>query len=296
MALAANALTDYATVAAELGLGGATDQALIERLIGAASGALDRFCERGLAYQVGIVEPAPMYGSPKLLLQRTPLVAVGQVLIDGAALAGTDYDLATYGDREQGYIWRDAGWQWSALLRAGRFVANLTADQSPQTEKKRATVNYAGGFITPPQAYSVSAWPGAFAAIPVGTLCLGNGAGALAQVWVASPVDPLQALTTGAAQPTWTASPAVGATIADANVSWAYLGTAGAAGARGTAVSLPPELEEACIITAKAFYRERRDNPNVKSESMLGVSMSYDRSGGLPQQAMDLASHYRRTV
>src|SRR5437868_4896076 len=93
MSLAASALTDYATVAAGLGLTGGADQALIERLVNVASGALERYCNRPLAYLAGIAEPVRMQGGPRLLVTRTPVIALGQVTVDGAALDGADYYL-----------------------------------------------------------------------------------------------------------------------------------------------------------------------------------------------------------
>jgi len=306
MSLADNALTDYATVAADVGLSGGADQLLVERLINFASGALKRYCNRPLAYLAGIAEPLRMEGGPRLLVTRTPVLALGQITVDDGVLDATDYYLE---DAFAGFIWRDAGWPWSALMRAGRTELNFTQDQEPLSEKTRTTVAYAGGYITSPQAYGASVWPAAGKTVAVGTLM--KPASQPTQLWVATPVDPKQPMVTGSVEPSWPASPNAarlakqalvgGETETDGNVLWTYLGSCGAAGAPGTAVldsgaGVPPDLEQACILTVKAHYRERADNPNVKSESLLGASITYDRTKLLPPQAMSLADQFRRTV
>lgn len=282
MALNSNALTDYATVAADLGLSGSTDQSLIERFINVASGAISRFTMRDLEYQATVTESVALPGGPKLLLQRTPIVLVTSIVVTQGADPIDPSEWYVY-DAEVGIIWRDAGWPWSAQFRPD---LNFTRDQMPGLENKVGTVVYSGGYITSPQAYGAAAWPGATTAVVLGTLA--RPSAHTTQLWMATVAG-----TSGGTEPSWPSSPSVGATITDGGVTWTYQGTAGSTGSAGTAVTLPPELEEAAIITTKAMYRERKDNPNVTREGLLGVTQEVSRDW-LPRQAQALAMPFKR--
>lgn len=291
MALATYALTDYATIAASLRLSGGLDQTLIERFIAVASSAIERVTNRRLTYAPGLVELYATYGSNKLLVERSPILALGAASDPNGPVDTNDIRID---DIAAGVLWRDSGWAWSASLRPG--VSLLTLDRQAGTEQKLASITYAGGYITGPQAYSAAAWPGSTTAIPVGTLLI--PASQPLQLWQAMATTLNVGLVTGAVEPTWGASPIAGYTTkTDGTITWIYLGTSGAAGARGSAVTLPDDLEQAVVVTAVAAYRTSKRDPSIKSESMLGVSYTYgDKAHGLPDQAYTTALAYARTV
>jgi hypothetical protein len=292
VALALYALTDYATIAAEIGLSGSTGQALIERLIGVASSAIDRATRRRLLYQAGIVEKAAMQGRAGLILDRYPLVVLGAAADDRGPVDPSE--LSTE-DADAGILTRSTGWPWSANLRPG--LSLLTLDRDAGTEVKSATITYAGGYITGPQAYGARTWPGSTKSLAVGTLCK-PASPSPAQLWRAQPATVNVDLVTGLVEPTWPSSPEVGDALTDGALVWVYLGLAGAAGDRGTAVSLPDELEQACVVEVKARYYSRNRDPALKSEAVGAASKSYDTkaadASNLTADAYALCLPYKR--
>lgn len=289
MALSPTALTDYASVALRLGLSGTADQALIEAFIGEASDALETFCGRAFTYQPDHADTLPAMGGPKLLVERTPVYAMASVVVGGVTVDPSEYALQ---DAQAGIIYRRGGWPWTARFRGD---LNFTNDKQPGSEEAEVVATYPGGFITPAQAYGAAGWPGAAQAVALGALLKDPNGG----LWMG-----IAAGVTGGTQPTWANPPAAraritqvgiasGSTQTDGSVTWMYLGTAGSAGARGTAPTLPADLERACFLTVAAAYRERKDNPNTTSESVLGVSMSVERVD-LPPGAQALALRYAR--
>lgn len=291
MGLQANALTDYATVADELGITSPTDQAKIERAINAVSAAIEQYCNRKLTYLANITEKKAMYGDCRLLLDRYPVSVLGSA---ETSMGDVDPTEVRIYDADAGIIWNDRGWPWSAYLRPG--VTQLTLERELGTENKLATVVYAGGYITGPQAYGTQpAWPGAAQSVVPGRLI--SPSGQPTQLWQAAPTTLNVDGVTGSSEPTWGSSPTQGDTVTDGTVTWTYLGTRGSAGSLGTAVTLPADLERACLIGVKAMYLERLENPNVKSESLLGASYTYtDQRGGLPRPVLDLIGRYVRAV
>lgn len=296
MALAANALVDYATVKAQLRLSSDTDQVLIEGFINAASGLITAFCNRQLAYAAGIAERKAGFGEPDLLLDVTPVAVLGSITrsSDGYVYPQDSYELM---DAGMGQVWNDAGWPWTAQLRPG--VTLLTLDQQAGTEKKDYLVRYAGGFITGPMALAAAAWPGASKTIAVGLLC--KPTGQPTQLWRATPADAAASLVTSSGEPSWPASPAVGDTLTDGTVVWVYLGTVGSAGQPGTAVSCPADLAQACATEVIARYRSSTRDPTITSESVGAASRTYggvasEDTGGLCAAAAAMVREYRRTT
>lgn len=315
MGLAPNSLTDYETVAAELGLSGTTDQALIWRLIGVASSAIEAFTRRELLYQAGLVHRLAGQNTPHLLVPRMPLAVVQQVALQRGVQVlpadGTDYVVDEW---KAGCIYRRGIWPSTALRQPG---LNFTQEPAPGSESADIWVTCAGGYLTGPQAAALGAWPSS-RTLAAGALIKPTGKD---QVWVATPTTAGEAATTGAIEPTWGSSPLVGDTLTDGTVTWTYLGSAGSAGARGTAgmtevlldqggavVALPQALEEACVVEVKARYIARRRDPSVTGESVGSASKQYGAASGqvwtaqssgngtLHAAATALAAPYRRLL
>lgn len=150
MALPANALTLVATLELELGLttSPAAQTALLERLIGVVSDAIDRFCNRNFARAVVVDERVAGFGSRRLVVARTPLVSIQAVKLESAATIGSTETIDAAGyyleNAEAGFIVRKSGWENTAAISAEVQPAFL-----PGTEERAYLVSYTGGYILP---------------------------------------------------------------------------------------------------------------------------------------------------
>lgn len=288
MALDQNALADAETLQ---GLGGdlaslSADAAT--RVINEASSACLDYIGRRIVFAAGVVDLVAGFGNFDLRLPQRPIVAVdvaAYVLADGSLSAfPTPADFSVKA-ASAGILYRRAGWIWTAQRRFG-----LVQDVWPGTEELRYSFTYAGGYITAPQAYGAGVWPGAVATTPGGSII--RPAARPTQVWQAQQSALLQPCITGALEPAWPAAPLIGTKIADGNFTWIYLGTSGAAGSRGSAASLPWELERACLITATSFSRQNLDDADTDSEGNIGATVKWGRNG-IPKSARDMLDRYK---
>jgi hypothetical protein len=146
VALSADALTTVATVLDEIDLAEADSKTRtrVERYINAASSLVRSICGRQLTYAAGIVEKRPGFGGCRLLLDRTPIVAVASVVVDGDTLDASEYEIE---DAAVGFVFRAAGWPDTALI-----TATPSGHAAPGTEAPSIVVTYTGGWVTPAQA------------------------------------------------------------------------------------------------------------------------------------------------
>lgn len=89
--------------------------------------------------------------------------------------------------------------------------------------------------------------------------------------------------------------------------SYSVTYTAGYVLPKDGASTLPPEIEEACLLTCVATYRAKGRDPGIASESLLNASVSYVGStvntgigrglgGIIPDPAVALLAPFRRWV
>lgn len=132
-------LTTLAVVKEELqlDLDDETPDQHLERLIAQASAAIERWTGRVFARET-VKETLPAVGRVNLVLSRTPIIAVTQVLIDGDAV--TDFSVR---DAEAGFLFREAGWP-SSERRGHNIAAFLTGETKDTIE-----VDYEGGYYLP---------------------------------------------------------------------------------------------------------------------------------------------------
>ena len=146
MALPASALTTLATVLDELNLtsdsGGAQDTRL-ERYIQTASAQIAAYCGRTFERADAIAEAVATFGWTKLLVNRTPIIAVTSVVVDGSTLSASDYSID---DANTGSLFRATGWPWSASRFGG-----IAQGPAPGQEERATVVTYSGGYVTPQQ-------------------------------------------------------------------------------------------------------------------------------------------------
>lgn len=143
---AVNALTTLTSVKDELGITVDTNDGILARYINAASGRIEGYCNRSFYYDAAIAEAVAGFGSPRLVVAKTPIISITKIEFDGVELDATDYEIE--GNGFAGMIWRDSGWLWTARSLTTASGGNRIAG----TEKRDYVVTYKGGFVTPRQA------------------------------------------------------------------------------------------------------------------------------------------------
>lgn len=139
-------LTDrvaFATLAdlkTELGISGSASDAALERRILSASELIESWCGRRFRYQA-VVENVKGEGWPSISLDRTPVVAITSIVLDGSAIPSTAYTLV---DAEKGRVFRVDGWAWTASLLASASPERVTG-----TEERAFVATYTGGYVLP---------------------------------------------------------------------------------------------------------------------------------------------------
>lgn len=145
MPLAPNALTTLEAVCGELGMGipspGTAEAKDLERRINAASEAIERYCGRNFS-RASVTEKVRGFGRARLVLSRTPVVAVASVHLDGVLVPAEDYELS---GAEAGFVAHVRGvWEWTADVARG-----ISCGLQPGTERALYAVAYSGGYVLP---------------------------------------------------------------------------------------------------------------------------------------------------
>lgn len=224
MALSARALCTLELVETECGVSTGTDTARIERIIEAATRAIERFCGRseGFHYESARVDDLKGYGTAILQAVKAPIVAITSIVYDPNDTAQTiSSDDYTLDSADEGRIYRREGWNWSAS-----WGQNILPHPLPGTEERIYRLTSECGYKTRNQ------------------------------------IDNL-----------------------------AVSGT----------MSLPEDLEDACVMLASMRYRWGPRNTAIKSERLMGWSAAYrdpstETAGGLPPEVADMVSSYSRIV
>ena len=144
-----SALTTLERVKEELEITDSSMDSVLQRLINAASDAIERYTGRKFA-RVTLTEHVPGYGSDKLTLSHTPLVEIDEIRFGEAnqtpsVIPSGDYQIE---DREAGFVrLLSARWRWTGFVAQG-----IVPHRLPGTERPIYAVDYTGGYVTPKQA------------------------------------------------------------------------------------------------------------------------------------------------
>lgn len=134
-------LTTKAAVKADLGISDATHDAVLDRMIDAASDAARGFTNRSFAAE-RIREVVSGQGDEFLSLRRTPLHAIVSVISDGMPIVDYDFDQS---DRDAGLLYRKNRWDWGAPLQRH----TVERYRLPGREERKYAVDYRGGYLLP---------------------------------------------------------------------------------------------------------------------------------------------------
>lgn len=144
------ALTTLTRVKEELGIGAEVSDALLQRMINAASQLIERYCNRVFNLWEG-VEYVRGYGSERLILTHTPIKEVREIKYGLPPNPDEVIDPSKYmiDEAEAGFVLLTDGslWKWT-----GRVRRVITPHRLPGTEMPMYAVDYTGGYVTPKQA------------------------------------------------------------------------------------------------------------------------------------------------
>ena len=118
-------------------------EVVVERLINAASDAIRRYCGRDFALQT-ITEQIVGYGSSRLMLQLTPVVAVAYITGPNGQVHEGPCEIE---DPDAGFVTMPG----SIRIRTGEMRGGPLGMAAGISERATLQVIYTGGYITPAQ-------------------------------------------------------------------------------------------------------------------------------------------------
>jgi hypothetical protein len=142
MALSQAALCEITDVETALSLTPGAQDALLTRLIEAASARINRYCRRTFHRTDEISEYVAGYGLAHLLVSRPPILTIDWIKFDGVAVDTDSYE-SVGDDAAAGLVHNANGWVWTSS-----YVQNIAEDSLPGTERNLYQVQYDGGYVT----------------------------------------------------------------------------------------------------------------------------------------------------
>lgn len=143
MAYPSNALGTLETLKDELGIaaGENAHDAWLERAAGTATEAIESWCKRNFNRATVTNERVAGFGTPRLVLARTPIESVTSITLDGVTIDASEYYVE---DAGAGFVFRsNSCWDWTQPSAGQRgYVA----------EEKKYLVTYVGGYYLPGSA------------------------------------------------------------------------------------------------------------------------------------------------
>jgi len=266
------ASTRLTTVAVVEGLVGPTsDDSLLGELIDQASAAIAAYCHRPFARET-YAESLAGFGEIRLQLARTPVVAVSSV-VDQDGNVITDHSIE---DAVRGWLYRRAGWVWSAQAYAGLGAGGRFMDMGaplPRSEEPHYTVAYQAGYLMPAANRT-----GGTVSVAAADNSFNDSASLFSNQVRAGDVVEAVGFTTGANAGRYvvTGTPTAGKIIVSGGP---LVDETAAAGKILNLQSLPKDVEKACVEAVKAWYYDRAENPNVV-EKQVGSLRLRNSEGG----------------
>lgn len=134
-------LTTTSALKLALGISGTSDDSKLSALVRAGS----RWAEAQMGYPATVQtyrELRPSYSSRRLMLSRTPIRAVVQLLDDPSTDDGVEVLSSEFNvDREPGFLVRDEGWYWTAPMEQ-----DLAGTPRPGQESEPWLIDYVAGW------------------------------------------------------------------------------------------------------------------------------------------------------
>lgn len=294
MALSSRALCTLADVKTELSISDASQDTRLERLIEAATRAIEQYCARpeGFHYESARVDVVQGFGTVVIQVPKTPLLAIASIIFDpddaNETITATLYAIDRAG---QGRIYRES--RWRSTMDVMRFMVDAPL---PGTEQRLYQVTYTGGFITQGQVAINKLFP------PAAVTITRSGTTATVSHTAHRLLTGNEVAISGATPTAYNGVFSI--TKVDADSYTFSISQSPATPATGditstTRATLPHDLEDACIQLASMRHQWAARNPSVASEKLLSWSASYKGEGGGGMDAgavADSLDGYRRLV
>ena len=287
-------LTTLDRVMAEIGVA-QTDDAkrdLFEEFIRQATDIAQRFCNRIFARQK-YTETAPAFGGPYLTTRQAPVAEITSATVRGEVV--TD---VTIEDAAAGFLYRQAGFDWTAQRYGGLLSVGGWLDQGmpiPGSEEPNWSIVYTAGFILPPQdlagmtTISASSTDSSF----------NDSDSEFPALLKAGDIIETSGFTNSANNGRFVVS---GTPTTAKIVVTATLVTEVAAGNHTVRVSnLPRDVERGCIEIVKSLYALRATDSSIVEKSAGPMRLRYSEGRaqeqlGLPPSAIGLLRAWVRTA
>ena len=143
VALATNALTELATIKSELGIAVATHDDYLTRTINVVSDAIEAYCNRVFFWEEDIEEDYTGHGTVVMVLNRSPIDTIGSIEYNDTEIDTDRYEIH---NAAAGLVYGLYGWIWTTGTSG-----TITGDPISGAERKRYTVTYDAGYVTPKQ-------------------------------------------------------------------------------------------------------------------------------------------------
>jgi len=145
LTLSAKALCTLALVETELGITAGSDTTRLERIIESVSGEIAKYCGApSFHYESARADDIRGYGTPAIHTSKRPLLSIGSIVYDPQDMNSTvDSDLYLIDNADEGRIYRDGGWIWTAAY--GQYITTFPLGG---TEESLYRVTYEGGYRT----------------------------------------------------------------------------------------------------------------------------------------------------
>ncbi len=288
-------LTTLTRLKSTLGVTSTTDDAIMDNAIARASASVDAYCNRTFARQV-YTELGPAFGSIEFQAKHAPVVALGTVTFNSNTL--TDVSI---GDVDQGVLYRRNGWQWTAQSWVGLGGGGRLWDVGipiQGQEEPLWSVGYTAGFILP--GYDVTS--GKLKVLATDDSFNDTDSGFLAISSFLKAGDVLQA--SGFTSTPNNARHVISGTPTSTKIVTTSSLTAEATSTGRTVAvqTLPLDVEQAALETAKSYYQQRKTDSAVVEKQMGMARLRYSEQGGgagdpgIPPRAAGLLRHWVRAI
>lgn len=280
-------LTTLTRFKSTLGVTTTSDDAVMDDAIGRASAAVDKFCCRTFVRQ-SYTELGPAFGGIEFQVKQAPIAgSLGTITFDGTVL--TDVSI---GDKGQGVLYRQGGFAWTAQSFAGLSGGNKLWDFGiPISGQEEPTwsVSYTAGFI--PGGYAITSGK-------LKVLATDDSFNDTASGWapIASHLKSGDIIETSG----WTNGANNGRHIITGTPTSVKIATTSTLTAEATSTgrtvevqSLPLDVEQAVLETAKSYYQQRKTDSAVVEKQMGMARLRMAEQGsdggpGLPPRAVGL--------
>lgn len=144
MALTVKALTTLQALKDELGITDSGEDSKLEALINRYSDRIASYCNRGFHYESARSEDFAGYGSVFVVVEKPPIKSITSITYNGDTIDADNYEIHR---ASSGEIYTAAGWIWTV-----GYDQEINSIPIPGSERKRYTIVYACGWVTPQQA------------------------------------------------------------------------------------------------------------------------------------------------